>query len=489
MSETRQYIAIDLGAESGRAMLGTLTGHTLELQEIHRFPNGPIEVDDTLRWDFPSLMREIKTGIAKCARAATAEIAGIGVDSWGVDFGLLDEKGQLIELPYNYRDARTDGMMEKAFERMPKRTIFEHTGIQFMQFNSLYQFLAMALKDDPALKRAAKCAFIADLVSYELSGELFAEYTLASTTQMLNMRTGQWALPVLEALGIPDNVLPPVVRPATVVGALREDLAAELGCGRLPLIAIASHDTGSAVAAVPAEEGSWAYLSSGTWSLMGAETPEPVITDATFDELTNEGGVDGSIRLLKNIMGLWLVQECRRQWQREGDDLSYADLTDMARAAKPFAARVNVLHDGFLAPGEMPRRINEHLAATGQAPLEDRGAMIRAVLEGLAFAYRHTLTQLEEVVGKRIDVLHIVGGGTQNELLNQFAANATNRRVVAGPIEATSIGNILLQARATGQLADLPELRQVVRESFPIRTYVPQEPEAWAAEYAARTSD
>ena len=490
MSEIFKYIAVDLGAESGRTMLGTLAEGRVELDEIHRFSNGPVRQNDSLRWDFAKLMTEIKCGIQACVGEAGGRIAGIGVDSWGVDFGLLDEKGELIEQPYHYRDGRTDGMLDEAFKLMPRRDIFEHTGIQFMQINSLYQTLAMRLKGHSPLERARHLVFIADLVAHQLCGRIFAEYTLAGTSQMMNMRTGQWDEEVFERLDIPIDIMPEVIQPGTVVGRLTEEVAGEIGCDRIPVIACGSHDTACAVAAVPAEGDRWAYISSGTWSLMGLEIPDALVTDKSFEyDFTNEGGVEGTIRLLKNIMGLWVIQECRRQWQREGHDYSYPQLTEMAEGPKPFAARVDPNNPSFLAPGNMPVKVNNVLEQTGQEPVTDRGEMVRSVLEGLAFAYRGTLERLEDITGTEIDTIHIVGGGTQNELLNQFAANATGRTVITGPVEATSLGNVLMQAKAVGQVASLPAMRGVVRNSFPIKTYAPQDAEAWGKEYEKRTSE
>jgi len=486
MPETQHYIAVDLGAESGRVMLGTLSDDNVAIAEAHRFPNGPIELAGTLRWDFDRLLAEVKRGIATAVGAAGGVIHGLGVDSWGVDFGLLDDRGVLLEPPYHYRDSRTIGVMEEAFRRIPRREIYERTGIQFMQINTLYQLFSMRLRGDSILDKARKMTFIADLVSHSLCGRLYAEYTLASTSQMLDMRTGRWATSLLETLEIPPRILPEVVPPATPVGKSRDEIAEDLRSARLPIIATASHDTAAAVAAVPAAGGSWAYLSSGTWSLMGVESPEPVITDRTCElGFTNEGGVEGTIRLLKNIIGLWIVQECRRQWQREGKEFTYADLTSLAARAVPFAAILDPTSAEFLPPGDMPRRINEYLERTGQRPLREPGAMVRAILEGLALTYRKTLEEIECVTGRKIETLHIVGGGTQNELLNQFAADATNRRVLAGPVEATSLGNVLLQARALGRIRSLGTLRAIVRSSQPVREYLPRDPESWDRQYAA----
>jgi len=485
MAEAKKYIAVDLGAESGRVMLGSISADKLALEEVHRFSNGPVEENDTLRWDFEGLMSEIKTGIVKAVKQARGDIAGIGVDSWGVDFGLLDADGELIEKPYHYRDSRTNEMLEKAFELMGKRDIYENTGIQFMQLNSLYQVLAMRLANSEALAKTKKLIFIGDLFSYFLCGKAFGEYSLASTSQMMDMKTGQWSKVIFDKLSLPMDIMPDIVETGTVVGELTGPVANELGCSRIPVIATASHDTASAVAAVPAEENSkWAYLSSGTWSLMGVEVPEAIVNDKTFQyEFTNEGGIDNTIRLLKNIMGLWLVQECRRQWQREGEELSYPEMTEMAQKAEPFARHVEVDYSGFLAPGDMPKRINDYLVETGQKAIDDKGQMIRVILESLALKYRVIMERIEDITGQNIDCLHIVGGGIQNEILCQFTANAIGKKVVAGPIEATASGNLLIQAKATGQIKTLAELRKIVRNSFELKEYQPQEASLWEEQY------
>ena len=480
MAEVKQYIAVDLGAESGRVMLGSISQQKLLLEEIHRFSNGPVEEKGTLRWDFNRLLGEVKAGMKK----ANGQIAGVGVDSWGVDFGLLDADGKLIENPYHYRDSRTNGMMEKAFELLSKREIYESTGVQFMQLNSLYQLLAMRLGNSAALAKTKSLIFMADMVSYYLCDKMFGEYSLASTSQLMDMRTGRWAKKVFEKLSLPIDIMPKVVPPGTVVGQLSDKVKKELGCGEIPVIATGSHDTACAVAAVPAGKGNWAYLSSGTWSLMGVEVPRAIINDKTFEyEFTNEGGVESTIRLLKNIMGLWLMQECKRQWQREDADLSYAELTDLAEKAKPFAAYINPDYSGFLAPGDMPKRINTYLRDTGQETTDDKGQMIRIILESLALKYRFVMEAIEDVTGKTIEVLHIVGGGGQNELLCRFTANALGKKVITGPIEATASGNILMQAKAAGQIKTLIKAREIIRNSFELKEYEPQDSALWKKQY------
>ena len=513
MAQAKKYIAVDLGAESGRVMLGSISDGRLELEEIHRFSNGPVEENGSLHWDFDRLLSEVKAGIGKAAKKAAqlapaeAGIAGIGVDSWGVDFGLIGEDGKLLENPYHYRDSRTNGMMEKAFELMGspreidvnkpsrktwdeshisrgKRGIYDSTGIQFMQLNSVYQLVAMRLANSPILARAKKLIFIGDLFSYYLCDRAFGEYTLASTSQLMDMRTGKWSPEMFDKLSLPIEIMPDVIEPGTVVGKLAKPIAQELGCGQIPVIAVASHDTGSAVAAVPAEGDHWAYLSSGTWSLMGVEVPKAIINDKTFEfEFTNEGGVENTIRLLKNIMGLWLVQECKRQWEREGVELSYEQLTAMAQEARPFAAHLEVDSSAFLAPGDMPDRINSYLAETGQKAIDDKGQMIRVILESLALKYRLVLERIEDIIGTKIACLHMVGGGIKNELLNQFAADATGKKVVAGPAEATATGNILMQAKAAGQIKTLAEARRIIRNSFELKEYKPQNVSRWQKQY------
>jgi len=484
MAETTHYIAVDLGAESGRVMLGSITDGRVSLAETRRFGNGPVEEGGSLRWDFERLLSEIKAGIGQAVEAAGGKVQGIGVDSWGVDFGLIGADGQLLEKPYHYRDSRTNGMMEKAFEIMPKRQVYEHTGIQFMQLNSLYQLLAMRLAKSDVLAQTKRLIFMADLFAYFLCGKAFGEYTLASTSQMMDMKTGRWSEAIFENLSLPLEIMPEVVMPGTVVGELTEEVAAEIGCAKIPVIAVGSHDTASAVLGVPAGSGNWAYLSSGTWSLMGVELPRAVVNDKTFGyEFTNEGGVENTIRLLKNIMGLWLVQECKRQWQRDGQDLSYDDLTRMASEAEPFFAHVDCDCSDFLAPGNMPARINKHLSDTGQRPTDDKGQMVRLVLESLALKYRSVLGAMEDAADRAIDVLHVVGGGIKNELLCQFTADAIGKKVITGPIEATASGNILMQAKATGQIASMAEARQIVRNSFELKEYEPQNTDLWKERY------
>lgn len=473
------YIAVDLGASSGRIMLATLDGEKISLREIHRFPNGPIEENGSLHWDFKALFGEIAAGLAK-ALAAEKNIASIGIDTWGVDFGLLDAGGNLLENPYHYRDSRTEGMIDKAAQTLPKKEIYFNSGIQFMPFNSLFQLLAYKNKPE-ILSKAASLLFMPNLIMYFLTGQISAEYTVASTSQMVDMNTGRWSQKLIEAFDLPKAILPEIIRPGTTAGALKQQFCKEWKCDPIPVIAVGTHDTASAVAAVPAAPGkNWAYLSSGTWSLMGLEIPKAVINDTTFEySFTNEGGVENTIRLLKNIMGLWLVQECRRTWAEAGDKLSFSDLVQMASAAKPFTAYVDPDDGCFLAPGDMPAAINQYLQSTGQQTIEDKGQMIRVILESLAARYRQVLDVLEDLTGETIEVLHIVGGGTQNQLLNQLAADAAGKRVITGPVEATVLGSVLMQAKAGGRITSLARGRKIIAQSFDVKEYVPKQTAKW----------
>jgi rhamnulokinase len=483
MSQTH-YLAIDLGAESGRAMLGAFDGERLSLAELHRFPNIPVRLHDGLRWDVLRLWHEIKDALRLAARQHGQALASVGLDTWGIDFALLDRAGALIGNPYHYRDDRTDGMIAAAFQRMPREQIFEYTGIQFIQINALYQLLAMALAAAPALEVAATFLTIPDLFNYWLSGQAVCEFTNATTTQCYDPREGNWAAPVLAALGIPRQIFPSVVAPGTALGALRPALAEELGAGALTVVAPACHDTGAAVAAVPAEGHDFAWISSGTWSIMGVEAHEPVITPQSLAfNLTNEGGVAGTFRCSKNVLGLWLVQECRRTWAAQGQEWSYAELTEMAAQAAPLAAVIDPDHDDFLKPGDMPARIRAFCRQTGQSVPDGPAAIVRCALESLALKYRWVLECLEAVTGRRLEPIHIIGGGTQNRLLNQLTADATGRTVVAGPAEATAAGNLLVQAIALGHIGSVAEARAVARHSFTPEVYTPAASADWDEAY------
>jgi rhamnulokinase len=483
MPKTRNYLAIDLGAESGRTILGQLDEGQLSLSETHRFPNGPVRLLDSLQWDVLRLWTEIKKGITITVEGG-AQLAGLGLDTWGVDFALLDRNGALLGNPFHYRDTRTDGMVEEAFQYMAREEIFANTGIQFMQFNSLYQLLAMVRTKSPILDVAQTFVTIPDLFNYWLSGEITNEFTNATTTQCLDPIRRDWAYPVLEALNIPTHLFGTVTAPGTLIGTLLPDIADETGAGEVNIVLPACHDTGSAVVAVPAQNQDFAWISSGTWSIMGAEVHQPSLGPKALDyNFTNEGGVFGTWRLSKNIMGLWLIQECRREWQYKGQDHSYDELTQFAAEADPFLAVIDPDDNLFFHHGDMPERIRGYCARTDQRVPQSKGEVIRVALESLALKYRWVLERTEELSGKRLDPIHIIGGGTKNHLLNQLTADATGRTVVAGPVEATAIGNVLMQAIGLGDLNSLAEARTVARNSFPVKEYQPRRNTAWDEAY------
>ena len=470
------YLAIDLGAESGRALLGSLSGGRLSVEELHRFPNTPVRVPGALYWDILRLWHEIQHGIAVATRERKLTLDGIGIDTWGVDYGLLGTDGLLLDTPRHYRDARTNGVMEKLFEIVPRDQVFGYTGIQFMQLNTLFQLYAMQLSGAPALGAAARLLNIPDLFNYWLTGVAKSETTIASTTQFFNPASMTWATELLQRLKISTEMLCPLIPPGTLLGKMVE-------APHAPVYATAGHDTAAAVVAVPAEGGNnWCYISSGTWSLMGLELDRPVINAQTLAaNYTNEVGVSGKIRFLKNIAGLWLLQECRKAWMLEGREYTYEQLARLASEARPFSAAIDP--DAFLEPGDMPEKIAAYCRRTGQSPPATDGEFARAILESLALRYRNVMENLETLAGRRIDVIHIVGGGSRNALLNQFVADCTGRRVVAGPSEATAIGNILVQAMGAGELANLGEARSVVRKSFELTTVEPHPSAEWERAY------
>jgi rhamnulokinase len=484
MAEAK-FLALDLGAESGRAVVGHYDGRSLQLEEIHRFPNGPVLVNGHLHWDALRLLSETKTGIRMAVQKYGKAIVSLGLDTWGVDFGLLDVQGNLLGNPYHYRDSRTDGMVEEVCERVPRDKVFEHTGIQFMQLNSLYQLYSMRATQSPLLEIAHTFLTMPDLFSFWLTGRKVCEFSNATTTQCYDPRKKTWAIELLEGLDLPTSLFGEIVPPGTLLGDLLPDVASELVVDPIPVIAPACHDTGSAVAAVPASERDYAYISSGTWSLMGVEVDEPVITAQSLEyNFTNEGGVCDTFRLLKNIMGLWLVQECRREWARAGESYDYDALTQMAANAPPFGSIVDVDDHTFLAPGDMPNKIRRYCQGSGQAVPQSKGEVLRCALESLALRYRWVLDKLEAMMGRTIVVVHIIGGGMQNALLCQFAADAMQRPVIAGPIEATAMGNMLMQALALGYIDSLSEGREVVRNSFQVGTFEPSGPaDPWEEAY------
>ncbi len=479
-------LGFDFGASSGRAMLGTLEDGKLSIQEIHRFSNDPVILAGRFVWDVPRLFYEMKQALLKLSRSGV-KVDAIGIDTWGVDYGLLDKKGHLLGLPTHYRDARTEGMREKVRAVVPDAELFARTGIAYNTFNTLYQLCAMKLENDPTLDAAEDLLFMPDLLAYLLTGVKGTEYTIASTSQLLNPYTRDWDRELLEKLGIPTRMLGEVKLPGEARGTLLPEIARECGVDEIPVIAVGGHAPASAVAAVPARDPDFAYISSGTWSLLGAEIPRPLCEEGVMNaHYTNEGGVDGSIRLLKNIMGLWIIQECKREWDRRSDAVGFAELVEMAMGAPAFKAVIDVDDECFLAPGDMPARIQEYCRKTGQAVPQGRGEISRVVYESLALKYRWAIEKLESDMLKRpVKSLNIVGGGSKNMLLNRFTAEAIKRPVIAGPSEGTVIGNLLMQAMALGAFEDIWALRRVVEASFPTETCLPQtDGSAWDAAYA-----
>ncbi len=485
MATENRFLAFDFGAESGRALLGRLADGKLTLDEIHRFPNGPVRTLGSLHWDVLRLFSDVKHGLKQALVETDGKIDGIGIDTWGVDFALIGSDGEILGNPFHYRDERTNGMLDLAWSVVGKERIYDRTGIQFLPFNTLYQLLAMAKAGSPALKSASTLLLMADLFNYWLTGKQACEFSNATTTQFYNPKEGKWAEDLLSELNIPTNILPRIVQPGTVIGPLADSLVEELGVGSgVPVIAPATHDTGSAVAAVPAEGTNHAYISSGTWSLMGVEIKQPLINEQSLAmSFTNEGGVAGTFRFLRNIMGLWLVQECRRTWLAAGEDVSYADLAAMAEECEGFVSIVDPDASVFLTPGDMPKRIQDFCRQTNQPIPETKGQIVRCALDSLALRYRSTVESLDKLFGKRHDPIHIVGGGTQNKLLCQLAADAMGRNVVAGPIEATAIGNVLVQAMGAGVVGSLEEARQIVRNSSNLVQYQPRQSASIDAAY------
>lgn len=467
---TKNVLAIDLGAESGRVLRVGFDGTRFKMEDVHRFPNIPVAAGGTLYWDVLRLWQDIQTGLQQGQSGA----ASIGIDTWGVDFALLDRDGRLLSNPVHYRDNRTEGMMEWVFDRVPRRAVFERTGIQFLSLNTLYQLASLVKNDSPQLQTAATLLTIADLFNYWLTGTKSAEFTFATTTQFFNPRTGDWDYETLQALGVPTDILTPIVQPGTRIGSYEG----------IPVIAPACHDTGSAVVAVPTTTANYAYLSSGTWSLIGLELTEPVISDESYAaNVTNEGGAYGTFRFLKNVMGLWLAQQCRATWRAAGQDYSYDDLTRLAASAAPFTSLIDPDDARFLPPGDMPARIREFCSQTGQPVPQSDAEVIRTVYESLALKYRYVLDQMAEITGQPVDRLHIIGGGTQNKLLNQMAANATGRTVITGPVEATALGNAIVQFISLGEIADLAQARAILSETLDTARYEPADQPTWEEAY------
>lgn len=468
MSE-KHVIAIDLGASSGRVMDVSFDGNHIQLDEAHRFPNIPVQTPDKLYWDVLRLWHEITLGIDQVKQADS-----IGVDTWGVDFALLDNTGELLSNPVHYRDKRTDGAMDWVFERMPRREVFERTGIQFIQLNGLYQIAGLIREGSRLLDYADTMLTIADLFNYWLTGSKTCEFTEASTLQLYNPHINDWDRDIMKAIGMPTDILTPILPPGTKIGTYNG----------IDVVLPACHDTGSAVVAVPTTTENYAYLSSGTWSLLGLELNQPIITDESYEaNVTNEGGYNNTFRLLKNIMGLWVVDQCRSTWQADGNEYSFEQLTAMVQSVDSFKAFIEPDNPAFFRPGDMPTRVIEFCKETNQSVPETDAEVMCVVYESLAYKYRYVLEQLIAVSGQQVDRLHIIGGGSKNALLNQMTANAIGRPVVAGPAEATATGNAVVQLIALGELGDVAEARTMLSQSNELVLYEPQHTDAWNTNY------
>lgn len=477
------FLAFDIGATSGRAVLVTLIDGKFEMRELHRFPNNLLELHGKYYWNIYNLYEELKKSLSICTREQLS-IDSIGIDTWGVDFGYLAADGSLLGLPRAYRDPYTEGAMDEYFRLVPREEVYRLTGIQFMNFNSLFQLFRARQEEFAPLKDAEEILFIPDLLSYLLTGKKVCEYTDASTSQLLNPVTKQFEASLLEAAGVSPSIVMPVVMPGTLVGELTDGVAKETGIGKVPVIAVAGHDTASAVAAVPAQDPHFAYLSSGTWSLMGIETEQPIITEASYkNNFTNEGGIEGTTRFLKNITGMWLLEQCRKEWERVGRIYTYPEIVEMAEQATPFMRFVNPDDPCFANPSSMTKAIAGYCEDTGQPVPETDADYVRCIFESLALRYNQVIRMLKEMAPFRIDRLHVIGGGSKNNLLNQFTANAIGMPVIAGPSEATAIGNSMVQARSAGIVSTRWEMRKLIADSIPTETFLPQDEMVWKDVY------
>lgn len=479
-----KLLAFDYGASSGRGIIGEFDGDRLSLKEIHRFKNEPVVMGKHLYWDFPRLFAEMKAGMAAASKAAGGEVVSMAVNTWGVDFGLVDKYGLLLGNPFHYRDDLTEGYMESLFSIIPKRQLYERTGIQFMRFNTVFQLFAIRQRYPELLERTSSILLMPSLFNYYLTGMHSAEFSMASTTQLMDVRRRDWDSDLLKLIGVDASALPSITRPGTVLGSLTPSVRDETGISP-KVISACGHDTASAVLAVPVRKGEVsAYLSCGTWSLLGVELDAPLTHDAAYNaQYTNEGGYNGSVRFLKNIMGQWISQELKRDYERENGAVGFAELDEWEAAAPAFESLIDPDHEDFLTPGHMSDKIRNFCARTGQAPPDTIGALMRCVTESLALAYRHAVDALEEILGYRLPILHVVGGGCRNLLLMRAAASALGRPVCAGPVEASAIGNICGQLLALGELSDMSQARSLIADSFNVQTYAPSDTGRWDEAY------
>jgi len=483
MTTKKEFLAFDLGAESGRGIIGTLENSKLTLEEVTRFPTGIMHVMGHYHWNIFRFGEALKKSLSVCLHKHKCIPASIGIDTWGVDFSLLAEDGSIIGVPFAYRDARTKGAMEEVFEKITRDRIYHLTGIQFMELNSLYQLYAMKKANHPFLSIAKDLLFIPDTLNYMLTGIKKTEFTFATTSQLFNPVKQEWEKELFDALEVPIGLMQDVVKPGTIIGNLNQYITAETGMPSVPVTAVASHDTASAIVSIPATDDEWAFISSGTWSLMGVENQEPLINDLSSKyNFTNEGGAENTYRFLKNISGLWLLQQCRKAWMKTRT-YSYPELVEMCTTAEPYFSFIDVDAPDFVNPADMPAAIADYCKKTGQPVPETHAQIVRVILEGLALKYRHVLDQLKEVTGKKISKIHIIGGGTQNHLLCQFTSNACQLPVVAGPAEATAAGNIMMQALALKEVSSLQEIRNIIYQSFALDQYNPRDKEDWDKAY------
>lgn len=482
MANIKRVLAFDFGASSGRAIIGKFDGDKITLEEVHRFTNDPVEVQGTIYWDILRLFHEVKQGIIKAKNAGGFD--SIGVDTWGVDFGLIDEFGCLLENPIHYRDRRTKGILDEAFQLIPREELYAITGIQFMELNTVFQLLALKNKRPHILERADKMLFLPDLFTYMLTGKKVTEYSIATTSQMIDLKTRGWSETVLEKLGIPARLLNEIVPSGTVAAPLSKCVCDECAVEPVPVISVCGHDTQAALTAIPSSEKDFVFISSGTWSLFGTELDEPIVNEKAIKmNVTNEGGYGYSIGFLKNIIGLWLIQESRRHWNRHGNDYSYADLERLALEAEPFKCFINPDSPEFVPHGNIPERVREYCAKTGQAVPQSVGEIVRCIYESLAMKYRLTFENLMDCTGKEYSSIHVIGGGTKDTLLCQMTANSCDRKVLAGPIEATVLGNIVVQLLATGEIDSIAKAREIVARSESVKEYLPTESAQWKAAY------
>ena len=478
----KKVLAIDFGASGGRAILGTFDGKKISLEEVHRFSNDPVTVRGTVYWDILRLFHEIKQGIIKAKQVS--DFDSIAIDTWGVDFGLIDKFGVLVENPIHYRDTRTAGLIDECAEKISNKEFYSRVGIQFLELNTIYQLYALKKYRPHILERAERLLFLPDLFGYMLTGKMTTEYSIAVTSQMVDIKTKDWAKDLIERLGINTNILGEIVPSGSVLGEISKDICEECGIESTNIISVCAHDTQSAITAIPAESEDFAFISSGTWSLFGTELKGPIVNEKSLAmNFTNEGGYNRSVRFLKNIVGLWLIQESRRHWGRQGTKYSYAELEKLALETKPFKCFIDPDSPEFVPHGNIPERIRDYCERTGQEIPETVGEIMRCIYESLALKYKFTLDGLEDCTEKNYPAIHVIGGGVKDTLLCKMTACSCNKKVVAGPIEATVLGNIAVQLITSGAIDSVEQARDIIRNSETTTEYLPENVDAWADAY------